>query len=116
MGQSSNNNNTNYDLQYTFNNLTVVVKESNKDLRCGFKKLTVVVKESNKDLSGGLNNLTVVMEINKVKQTHDDYDGAEPSEERSTDDVPNPKRIERITEFMDQGEELSTWTVLSQSF
>ena len=64
MGQSSNNNNTNYDLHYTFNNLTVVVKESNKDLRCGFKKLTVVVKESNKDLRGGLNNLTVVMEIN----------------------------------------------------
>ena len=73
----------------------------------------MVVKESNKDLREGFNNLTVVMESNKVKQTHDDCDGAGPSEERSSNDVPNRKRIERITEFMDQGEELSTWTVLS---
>ena len=74
------------------------------------------MKESNKDLREGFNNLTVVMESNKVKQTHGDSEGAGPSEESSSNDVPNPKRIERITEFMDQGEELSTWTVLSQSF
>ena len=74
------------------------------------------MKESNKDLREGFNNLTMVMESNKVRQTHDDCDVAGPSEERSSNDVPNPKRIERMTEFMDQGEELSTWTVLSQSF
>ena len=74
------------------------------------------MKESNKNLREGFNNLIVVMESNKVRQTHDDCDEAEPSEERSSNDVPNPKRIERITEFMDQGEELSTWTILSQSF
>jgi hypothetical protein len=42
---------------------------------------------------------TLVTEGNKVKRRRDEYDGAGPSGEGSSNDVPHPKRIERPTEF-----------------
>lgn len=45
------------------------------------------------------NNSMVVGEGNIAKRTRDDYDGAEPSGEGSSNDMPNPKRIERLPEF-----------------
>ena len=49
-------------------------------------------------------NSAVVVEGNKVKRTRYNYDGAEPSGEGSSNDVPHPKRIERLTEFMAHGD------------
>uniref|UniRef100_A0A2N9HCR1 TIR domain-containing protein n=1 Tax=Fagus sylvatica TaxID=28930 RepID=A0A2N9HCR1_FAGSY len=42
-------------------------------------------------------------EGNKIKRSRDDYDGAGPSGEGSSNDIPNPKRIERLTESMAYG-------------
>ena len=44
-------------------------------------------------------NSTVVGEGNIAKRTRDDYDGVGPSGEESSNDMPNPKRIERVPEF-----------------
>uniref|UniRef100_A0A2N9G7T4 C-JID domain-containing protein n=1 Tax=Fagus sylvatica TaxID=28930 RepID=A0A2N9G7T4_FAGSY len=45
----------------------------------------------------------VVVEGNKVKRSRDDNDGAGPSGEGSSNDVPHPKRIQRLTESMTHG-------------
>ncbi|XP_075648064.1 TMV resistance protein N-like [Castanea sativa] len=59
--------------------------------------------------------------IYKVKRSRDDYNGAGPSREGSSTDIPNPKRIkshteahgksdcEESSEYKDCGEELSHW-------
>nr|POE71445.1 hypothetical protein CFP56_44790 [Quercus suber] len=74
-------------------------------------------------------NSVVAAEGNKAKRSRDDYDGAGPSGEGSSNDIPNPKRIERLTEFMTHGnagcedsseykecdEELSDWQEPSES-
>jgi hypothetical protein len=71
-------------------------------------------------------NSTVVVETNKAKRSRDE---AGPSGQGSSNDVPHPKRIERLTEFMAQGnsdgeessefkecrEELSDWQESSES-
>ena len=44
------------------------------------------------------NNLAAVVECHKVKRSSDDYNGAGPSGEGSSNDIPNPKRIKRHTE------------------
>ena len=48
-------------------------------------------------------NLMVVGEGNIAKRTCDDYDEAGPSGEGSSNDMPNPKRIERLPEFKTHG-------------
>ncbi|XP_050254549.1 TMV resistance protein N-like isoform X1 [Quercus robur] len=64
---------------------------------------------------------SVVVECHKVKCRRDDYNGAGPSGEGSSNDIPNPKRIKRHTEahgksdceesseYKDCDEELSNW-------
>ena len=51
---------------------------------------------------------TLVTEGNKVKRRRDEYDGAGPSGEGSSNDVPHPKRIERPTEFDNSNSEESS--------
>ena len=51
---------------------------------------------------------TLVTEGNKVKRRRDEYDGAGPSGEGSSNDVPHPKRIERPTEFGNSDSEESS--------
>ena len=51
-------------------------------------------------LHHNFDNSTVAAEDNKIKRSRDDYDGAGPSGEGSSNDVPHTKRIERPTEFM----------------
>jgi hypothetical protein len=53
-------------------------------------------------------NSTVLTEDKKVKRRHDEYDGARPSGEGSSNDVPHPKRIERPTEFGNSDSEESS--------
>ncbi|KAK9987384.1 hypothetical protein SO802_032335 [Lithocarpus litseifolius] len=48
-------------------------------------------------------NSVIVEEGNKVKRSRDDYDGAGPRGEGSSNDVPHPKRIERVPEFSAHG-------------
>ena len=48
-------------------------------------------------------NSMVVGDGNIEKQTHDDYDGAGLNGEGSSNDMPNPKRIERLPEFKTHG-------------
>nr|POF20949.1 hypothetical protein CFP56_57986 [Quercus suber] len=48
-------------------------------------------------------NLAVVAKGSKAKRSRDDYDGTTPSGEGSSDDIPHPKRIERVPEFMALG-------------
>ena len=74
-------------------------------------------------------NSTVVGEGNIAKRTRDDFDGAGPSGEGSSNDVPYPKRIERLPEFKTRGnsnceesseykecgEEFSDWQESSES-
>uniref|UniRef100_A0A2N9GFH7 TIR domain-containing protein n=1 Tax=Fagus sylvatica TaxID=28930 RepID=A0A2N9GFH7_FAGSY len=45
---------------------------------------------------------------NKVKRRRDEYDGAGPSGEGSSNDIPHPKRIERPTEFGNSDSEESS--------
>ena len=45
----------------------------------------------------------VVGDGNIAKRTRDDYDGTGPSGEGSSNDMPNPKRIERLPEFKTHG-------------
>ena len=45
----------------------------------------------------------MVAKGSKVKQSCDDYDGAGPRGEGSSNDVPYPKRIQRLIEFMTHG-------------
>jgi hypothetical protein len=54
-------------------------------------------------LHPNFNNLAVVVEGNKVKRSRDDNDGAGPSGEGSSNDVPHPKRMQRLTESMTHG-------------
>ncbi|XP_065633289.1 disease resistance protein RUN1-like [Quercus suber] len=51
-------------------------------------------------LHHNFDNLAVVAEGKKAKQIPDDYDGVGPSGEGSSNDLPHPKRIERLAEFM----------------
>jgi hypothetical protein len=51
---------------------------------------------------------TLVTEGNKVKRRRDEYDGAGPSGEGSSNDVPHPKRIERPTGFDNSNSEESS--------
>ncbi|GMY07828.1 TMV resistance protein N-like [Fagus crenata] len=51
-------------------------------------------------LHHNFDNSTVVAEGNKIKSSRDDYDGAGPSGEGSSNDVPHAKRIERLPELM----------------
>ena len=43
------------------------------------------------------------MEGNNVKRSRDDDDGAGPSGEGNSNDVPHPKRMQRLTESMTHG-------------
>uniref|UniRef100_A0A2N9G7D4 TIR domain-containing protein n=1 Tax=Fagus sylvatica TaxID=28930 RepID=A0A2N9G7D4_FAGSY len=54
-------------------------------------------------LHHNFNNSTVAPKGNKIKRSRDDYDGAGLSGEGSSNDIPNPKRIERLTESMAYG-------------
>ena len=64
--------------------------------KCGVRLLY----EKDMDLdSDSDSKSTLVKEDNKVKRRRDEYDGAGPSGEGSSNDVPHPKRIERPTEF-----------------
>jgi hypothetical protein len=51
---------------------------------------------------------TLVTEGNKVKRRRDEYDGAGPSGEGSSNDIPHPKSIERPTEFGNSDSEESS--------
>uniref|UniRef100_A0A2N9GFP6 Disease resistance R13L4/SHOC-2-like LRR domain-containing protein n=1 Tax=Fagus sylvatica TaxID=28930 RepID=A0A2N9GFP6_FAGSY len=51
---------------------------------------------------------TLVTEGNKVKRRRDEYDGAGPSGEGSSNDVPHPNRIERPIEFDNSDSEESS--------
>nr|POE88567.1 hypothetical protein CFP56_51862 [Quercus suber] len=55
-------------------------------------------------LHHNFDNSTVVVEDNKAKQLCDDFDGAGPGGEGSSNDVPHPNRIERLSEFMPHGD------------
>ena len=55
-------------------------------------------------LHHNFDNSVVVVEGKKAKQIHDDYDGVGPSGEGSSNDLPHPKRIERLVELMPQGD------------
>ena len=71
----------------------------------------------------------VEVEGNKAKRIHGDYDGAGPSGEGSSNDIPHPKMIKTLIEFTDLGnfdcgepsehkacgEELSHWEESSES-
>ena len=54
-------------------------------------------------LHHNFDNSAVVVE-GKAKRIREDYDGAGPSGEGSSNDVPHPKRIESLTEFMPHGD------------
>jgi hypothetical protein len=54
-------------------------------------------------LHHNFDNSTVAAEGNKIKRSRDDYDGAGPSGEGSSNDIPHAKRIERLTESMAYG-------------
>ena len=66
-------------------------------------------------------NSLVVVECHKVKHSRDDYNGARPSGDGSSNDIPNPKRIKRhieahaksdceeSSEYKDCDKELSDW-------
>ena len=54
-------------------------------------------------LHHNFDNSVVVGEGNIAKRTRDDFDGAGPSGEGSSNDMPNPKRIERLLEFKTLG-------------
>ena len=49
-------------------------------------------------LHHNLDNSPVEVECHKVKRSRDDYNGAGPSGEGSSNEIPNPKRIKRHTE------------------
>ena len=66
-------------------------------------------------LHHNFDNSTVVAEGNKIKRSRDDYNGAEPSGEGSSNDVPDAKRIERLPEFKDCDEEQSDWQKSTES-
>ena len=55
------------------------------------------------------NNWTVLTEGNKVKRSRDEYDGAGPSGEGGSNDIPHPKRIEKPTEFGNSDSEESEY-------
>ena len=54
-------------------------------------------------LHHNFDNSVVVGEGNIAKRTCDDFDGAGPSGEGISNDMPNPKRIERLLEFKTHG-------------
>uniref|UniRef100_A0A2N9I7T0 ADP-ribosyl cyclase/cyclic ADP-ribose hydrolase n=1 Tax=Fagus sylvatica TaxID=28930 RepID=A0A2N9I7T0_FAGSY len=66
-------------------------------------------------LHHNFDNSTVAAEGNKIKRSRDEYDGAGPSGEGSSNDVPHAKRIERLPEFKDCDEEQSDWQKSSES-
>jgi hypothetical protein len=85
-------------------------EEMRKEVKkCGFRLL---YKEDIEDLipidSDSDSDSTLVTEGNKVKRRRDEYDGAGPSGEGSSNDVPHPKRIERPTEFGNSDSEESS--------
>ena len=67
--------------------------------RCSNNNITPY--EGTNVLHHNFDNSTVATEGNKIKRSHDEYDGAGPSGEGSLNDVPNPKRIERLPKFVD---------------
>ena len=109
--------------------------------KCGFRMVykkdiedlnQIVAQSSNTsiipyvDLGVLHHNLAVVAKGNKAKQTHDHYDGAGPSGEASSNELPHPQGNERFIEFMAHGdsdceeylecvEELSDWQKSSES-
>ena len=54
-------------------------------------------------LHHNFDNSTVAPKGNKIKRSRDDYDRAGLSGEGSSNDIPNPKRIERLAESMAYG-------------
>nr|POE82524.1 disease resistance-like protein csa1 [Quercus suber] len=87
--------------------------------KCGFRMvykkdiehLNRTVAQSNNtsiipyvDLGVLHHNSAVVAEGNKAKQTHDHYDGAGPSGEASSNELPHPQGNERFIEFMAHGD------------
>jgi hypothetical protein len=82
-------------------------KWSKEVKKCGFHLL---YKEDIKDPIPTDSDFdsTLVTEGNKVKRSRDEYDGAGPSGEGSSNDVPHPKRIERPREFGNSDSEESS--------
>ena len=65
---------------------------------------TIIIPYKDLDvLHHNFDNSAVVVE-GKAKWIRDDYDGAGPNGEGSSNDVPHPKRIESLTEFMPRGD------------
>nr|POE82527.1 disease resistance protein rps4 [Quercus suber] len=87
---------------------------------------TIIPYEDLGVLHHNFDNSAVLAEGNKAKQTHDDYDGAGPSGEGSSNELPQPQRNERFIEFLAHGdsdceeylecsEELGDWQKSSES-
>ena len=66
-------------------------------------------------LHHNFDNSVVAAEGNKIKRSRDEYDGAGPSGEGSSNYVPHGKRIEKLPEFKDCDEEQSDWQKSSES-
>ena len=79
----------------------VVYKKDIEDLNqtMAQSSITSIIPYEDLDVHNhNFNNSAVVVECNQAKRTCDDYDGAGPSGEGSSNDVPHPKRIERLLE------------------
>ena len=130
-----------------FSQIGIRIKTGFKVKKCGFRMVNkrdaedfnlfmaqrsnsgITPYEGTNVLEDSFCNSAVVAEGNKAKRSRDDYDEAGPSGEGSSNDIPNPKRIERLTEFMTHGnagcedsseykecgEELSDWQESSES-
>uniref|UniRef100_A0A2N9G555 ADP-ribosyl cyclase/cyclic ADP-ribose hydrolase n=1 Tax=Fagus sylvatica TaxID=28930 RepID=A0A2N9G555_FAGSY len=86
-----------------FNQIGIRIETKGSGLtvkKCGFR--LVYMKEI-EDLKRTMGQSSNNLEDNKIKRSHDDYDGAGPSGEGSFNDVPHPKRIQRPMEFMADG-------------
>jgi Leucine-rich repeat (LRR) protein len=92
-----------------------------KEEKCGFRMVykndiedlnRIMVQCSNNNITPyegidvvhhNFDNSAVAIEVNKIKRSRDDYDGIGPSGEGSSNDIPNPKRIQWLTELMAHG-------------
>ena len=79
----------------------VVYKKDIEDLNqtMAQSSITSIIPYEDLDVHNlNFNNSAMVVECNQAKRTRDDYDGAGPGGEGSSNDVPHPKRIERLPE------------------
>jgi hypothetical protein len=81
------------------------LRSSKEVKKCGVRLL---YKKDIEDPIPTDSDSTLVTKGNKVKRRRDVYDGAGPSGEGSSNDVPHPKRIERPTEFGNSDSEESS--------